>query len=401
MTYQADYRSTTTTLATAPAANAIAPCVSDQRYGGVGARLHQGWDRLNERLHLQYRLFQGAALVIPHLPHWLARPLAVGGATLAWALARGKRRHVEANLRHIPGLANDPRRLRWAGRGVFIHSALNYLDFFQGSRYTDAELIARWPEGSIEGYEQIEAALAQGRGLIVFGAHFGDFEAAMSRLGLGGYRLLVPAEHLAPEAFFQLACRMRSHHNARLLAADSRETLREMISALKRNEIILVAFDRYIHGESTLLPFFGAPTRLPTASVAFALRRAAPVMFMSSWRVSLTESHAVCMPLDLSHVDDDTTTLNGERRFDRGDRPTATSDPRPSPGAEHATSATALLHTQHDQSHAQRDQRVDPRQAYAMRTILSALEQHITEHPEQWVSALAHIWDDSPPQAYG
>ncbi|HLY32124.1 MAG TPA: lysophospholipid acyltransferase family protein [Ktedonobacterales bacterium] len=350
---------------------------------------------MSYRAQLKFRLFQGAALIIPRTPRWLAHPIAVGAATLVWALAGGKRRHVEANLRHVPTLAGDPQRLRWAARGVFIHSALNYLDFFQGQTYTIAELVARWPDDAIEGFDQIATSLAQGRGLIVFSAHLGDFEAAVSRLGAAGYRALIPAEHLSPEQLFQLACTLRRHHNVRLLAADSRETLREMLAALRRNEIILLGFDRYIHGESARFPFFGAPARLPTASVIFALRHGSPVMFMNSWRVNWRQSRGVCTPLDLTTADQRAAVGVAPGRLNRvSDTAGEPINPRPMSGAVIATQANSS-------PTSQLNPHSEPRIERAMRIVISALERQIADHPEQWVSALSHIWDDDPSPSKG
>src|SRR5579863_4088731 len=100
-----------------------------------------GW---GERMQVKYRLFQAAAVVVPRAPLWLARPATVGGAMAAWALASGVRRRAEANLRHIPSLAADPPALRRATRGVFVTSALNYLDFFRGRYLTPQQALAPW-----------------------------------------------------------------------------------------------------------------------------------------------------------------------------------------------------------------------------------------------------------------
>jgi len=329
--------------------------------GALAERL-SAW---GERIQPKYRLFQAAAVVVPRAPLWLARSATVGGATAAWALAGGMRRRVAANLRHIPTLAADPEALRRATRGVFVASALNYLDFFCGRQLTDQQAKAPWlREGgamAVDGLALIGQLLAQGRGLIVFSAHLGDFEAAASCLGALGYPMITPAEPLSPAPFLELVVRLRGHHNTRMTPGDSRETLRAMITALKRNEIVLFAVDRYVMGASARFPLFGAPARLPTTPVSFALRHKAPVVFLTSWREGPGRSHGACIPLNLA-----------------APNPATTPDGQPQP----ASSVDQIGENAPDP--------VDR----AMAVVIATLEQRIAAHPDQWLSALSRVWDD-------
>ncbi len=328
--------------------------------GALAGRV-SGW---GERIQPKYRLFQTAAVVVPRAPFWLARSATVGGALVGWALAGGMRRRVAANLRHIPALAADPQALRRATRGVFVASALNYFDFFRGQSLSDPQAMAPWlrEDGrmAVDGLDLIARLLEQGRGLVVLSAHLGDFEAAATCLGALGYSTIVPAERLTPAPFMKLVVRLRRHHNVRMVPGDSRETLREMISELKRNGIVLFAVDRYVMGASARFPLFGAPARLPTTPVSFALRHNAPVVFLTSWREGPRRSHAICVPLDLATPD----TATGV------------------PGQLHTVSPVDQIgdHT-------------DPVQQ-AMAVAIATLERQIAAHPDQWLSALSRVWDD-------
>ncbi|HUY76355.1 MAG TPA: hypothetical protein VMV29_06265 [Ktedonobacterales bacterium] len=358
----------TTPAPLAPARSDVAPAAAKtigvvERLAVAGGWLAGRLSGWGDRIQLKYRLFQAAAIIVPRVPLWLARPATVGGATAAWALAGGMRRRAEANLRHIPGLAADPQALRRATRGVFITSALNYLAFFRGRFLTAEQAVAPWTrEGgriAVEGLDVMAALLAQGRGLICFSAHLGDFEAAASCLGTLGYRMITPAEPLTPAPLRELVVRLRDHHGTRMIPGDSRETLREMISALRRNEIVLFAVDRYVMGASAQFSLFGAPARLPTTPVSFALRHKAPVMLLTSWRAGPRQSAGVCVSINLtSSALTAATGPNGQPQVassvDQGD-------------------------------HAVRQ---------AMTVVIAAIERQIAAHPEQWLSALTQVWDD-------
>lgn len=301
------------------------------------------------------RAFRLAAAIVPFIPMWLAYPLAQFIGKVVWALSGRLRRRVERNLRHVPALANDPAALSRASRGVFEHMVLNYLDFLRGPHLTNEQVLAGW---TTDGEELIDAAIQRGRGLIVVSAHFGNFEYGASRLGAFGYRMTTPAERMQPEALYQWFCRTREHHNMRLFPADSRETLREMMNALKRNEIVVIAADRYIVGSSIEVPLFGEPARLPTSAFALALKTGTPLLASFSWRLGPGRSHGVAIPLDV--------------QLEHGGQ-----------GGTHTGNS--------DEGNTR--VRNEEATARAVKIYVEELERLVTARPEQWVSTLAHIWD--------
>lgn len=292
----------------------------------------------------KYWIFRVAALLVPRVPMWLARPVALAVGALLYALAGTTRRRVERNLRHIPALAQQPQRLQQATRGVFQHMALNYVDFFRGAHISDADLLAGW---TIENQQVLDDAVAQGRGVVIVGAHFGNFEFSASRLGAIGHHLLAPAERMRPEPLFELFVRLRQHHNLRLVPADSRDALRAIPEALKRGEVVVFVADRYIVGASAELPLFDAPAKMPIGPFTLAARSGAPVLSAHAWREGPGRSHGIFLPL-------------------RMDPPPVTSRS----ATRTADEALAML-----------------------RTFIGHIEMVVGAHPEQWVSALSPIWD--------
>jgi len=318
---------------------------------------------------IRYWLVRLAAWIVPWIPLRVARPLALAAGTLTWALSGAARRRAIWNLGHIPSLAGDPRRIRRAARGVFRTSALNYLDFLRGPRLSDAELLAGW---TIENQETFDTAIAQGKGLIVLSGHLGNFELAASRLGAMGQRLITPAEHMRPERLFQLFCAIRAHHGLRLVPADSREALRELLDALRRGEVVMFLADRYVIGTSVEVPFFGVPARFASAPIALALRSGAPVLMAYSWREGPDRWHGVFIPLTLT---------------DAGERESAREAARAeAAGGVRAPAAVGRARAQEVTAHA-------------LRRFLEVLERSIAEHPDQWVSAMLPIWPASEPSA--
>lgn len=133
----------------------------------------------------------------------------------------------------------------------------------------------------LEGSEYIDSALAQGKGVILLGAHF-------STLDLGG---------LLFSLYYPLHTVYRQHNNpamesviatGRLRSIKSlidRSDFRSVIRALKRNEIVWYAPDQdFGPTHSVYAPFFGVNAATVTATARLAKMSKAPIIMLSQHR---------------------------------------------------------------------------------------------------------------------
>lgn len=139
-----------------------------------------------------------------------------------------------------------------------------------------------------------------------------------------------------------------------MIAGDERETLRELIAALRRGDIVVFAVDRWVMGPSSPWPFFGAPAQLPTAPFALAARSDAPVFLMAPRRSGLNRFAGVIELLTPERVEP-ARTPEARAQVERG---------------EDREAAVARMRAR----------------------VYPAIERLIAEEPGQWVSALATIW---------
>lgn len=234
---------------------------------------------------MKYWLFRSGIAVIPHLPQRLVQYIALAVGWLMWAFLAGPRRNVRDNLRHVPRLATDPPALRRAVRSVFGHSILNYVDFFRLPAITTAELADYW---EVVGTELIDAELAKGHGCIVISGHLGNFDYAMRQFVNLGYTLTVTQEHLQPERLHQLVAQVRRYPGVQWAPVDSASGLRQLFSALRRNEVVIMPADRDIQGHGEIVPLFGAPARLPIGGPQLAQRTGASVLAVFPHRRGLS-----------------------------------------------------------------------------------------------------------------
>lgn len=127
----------------------------------------------------------------------------------------------------------------------------------------------RVPEYRIIGLEHLEAARAEGRGVILNAAHVTDMELGAYFVARHApvYPVYRPNNHPAIDELINRG-RGREGHLAGLIA---REDTRAMVRALRAGEVLWIAPDQNYHGRnSAFIPFFGVPAATNTAIPALA-----------------------------------------------------------------------------------------------------------------------------------
>ena len=205
-------------------------------------------------------------------------PLPIGYALagllteLHFRLFPSRRHAVLANLAvMLPG-ASRRDRMRVARRMMRSYNCMMF-EFFR-LPHMEREDLLRAVE--VRGREHLEAALEQGRGVIITCTHIGNWELAAVVVAHWGYTLHAVAgvqltrwlSGAVRETKSELAIHTVSHEDG----------FRKLLRALERNELIalMVDGDLYHHGES--VEFFGRETRWPAGPGVLARRTGAAVL---------------------------------------------------------------------------------------------------------------------------
>lgn len=246
-------------------------------------------------------MFRFAAMLIPRMPHWLARALSRAIAVMAWLVASKARKQATINISHVLGtkvLATrvGRKRLRRTVRGMFRQSLNNYLVAFS-LPYLKPETLLH--NVQVYDIEHLDAALALGKGVIIFSAHLGPFEYLAHWLALKGYSLTIPVEHLKDERMLDLMLKLRRSHGVNFISLGGSTPIRALFSALRNNQIVLITADRAVVGESVEKLFFGAPARLPLGPALLAQRTGAALVGGFGWYATETQIDGQFVPLSL------------------------------------------------------------------------------------------------------
>jgi KDO2-lipid IV(A) lauroyltransferase len=144
-----------------------------------------------------------------------------------------------------------------------------------------ADVMAR--VASVDGWELVEAALAQGRGLIIVSGHLGNWEFGAAYCAARGVPLDVVVRGMANPLFDAYLTRTRREAGVEVVR--DKESVRRTPRSLRENRAVGFVADHDALGlASTFVPFFGRPAKTPRGPGVFALRMAVPVVFLAVLR---------------------------------------------------------------------------------------------------------------------
>jgi phosphatidylinositol dimannoside acyltransferase len=206
-------------------------------------------------------------------PAPLLRPLPYLFGLMTYALYGENRRMIIANQRQILGTAS-PVRLQWQTLRVMVNLFQSYELLVRLSLMTDDEIRQ---SVVFEGGEEMEAALARGRGAIILGAHIAGYNilapfTALYRPPAGAF-----VEPVQPPELFEFVSQIRARTGLQLLLAD-REGAAGALRLLRQNGLLLIAADRYLGANGARTAFFGRPAYLPHGPIVLAQRNNTPIL---------------------------------------------------------------------------------------------------------------------------
>ncbi len=125
--------------------------------------------------------------------------------------------------------------------------------------------------------EHLEAARSAGKGLVIVTGHIGNWDIAGALLGHMNLPLHAVADRFEPERMNDLINGAREKHGIHILYLDT-GSLKQMFMALKRNEIVMLLFDRPQPEDGVAVQFFGETAYLPPGPAAITIKTGAALM---------------------------------------------------------------------------------------------------------------------------
>jgi Kdo2-lipid IVA lauroyltransferase/acyltransferase len=144
--------------------------------------------------------------------------------------------------------------------------------------YTSRDMICA--SVAIQGEEYLKRALEKGKGVIAFGAHLGNFTMIGPRLAAAGYPVSIVVKHPPDRRLARLIDGYRAKVGVKTISAKPRrQAARQILGALRRNEVVIVLPDVFKSG-SVNAQFLGSAVYVRRGPVTLALRAGAAVVPM-------------------------------------------------------------------------------------------------------------------------
>lgn len=235
--------------------------------------------RLIQGVYYAYVVFSALARAIPE-------NVAYGLAHLAGTVAarRSKKRDIVArNLSRLTGADPGSAKVQKLVVEAYRSYARYWLETFRLVREGPEFFLQRF---RCEGEENLDAALAGGRGVVVAVGHLGNWDAAGAWVGARGNTVVTVAEVLKPRRMFDFFAKHRARLGMTIFAAE-RGVTEKLVASAQEGAIVAILADRDLKGTGPEVMFCGEPTTFPGGAASVALRAGVPLLTAGVYGVRL------------------------------------------------------------------------------------------------------------------
>lgn len=232
---------------------------------------------LRHRLEfLGFRILRGLFKFAPE-------PLALGlGSTLGWlagSILRVRRGVVDDNLRRAFPVASPAWRRRVA-RACYRHLGRESVMTFRLSG-ASPEHIRTITE--VDGIKELQAALAEGRGVVVATGHLGNWEMGAAAVAARGVPVDAVVQVQRNQRFDRELRQAREGLGIHVMSKQSAP--RGVLTSLRRGRLAALVADQNVRRAGIFVDFFGVPAATAKGPAVFALRTGAPLWAGAALRV--------------------------------------------------------------------------------------------------------------------
>jgi KDO2-lipid IV(A) lauroyltransferase len=224
--------------------------------------------------------------------------------TTAFHFLKKYRERVIGNLSVAFGAEKDLNEIKKLARNVFFHFTLTPLETI----YLIAVPFGRFILNiKIRGKEYLDAALAQGNGVIALGAHLGSFTLLGTRLAAEGYPFnVIINEGNFPKFMKSLITYQRRVDQKFFPPKPATASVKKSLNCLHQNEILYLIADEQQRRGGLPVPFFDQIAYTPPGPAIFSLKTGAPILPMFVLREDETKRTLVIgNPIEIERTGDE------------------------------------------------------------------------------------------------
>jgi KDO2-lipid IV(A) lauroyltransferase len=210
------------------------------------------------------------SLIVKVIPSSYLYAFAKNIAALAYIFAKKHKKIALDSLGIAFGEEKSPQEIE---RFIYLaKSAVELMFFFDKPQALKNRV-------QIQGKENLDQALACGRGVILVSAHFGNFPLLLGRLAMEGYKVGGIMKPMHDPGMEKIFLRKREKFGVRTIYSQPRsECVNNSIQALRNNELIFIPIDQNFGTGGVFVDFFGRKAATATGPVILAQRTKAALI---------------------------------------------------------------------------------------------------------------------------
>jgi len=215
------------------------------------------------------------SLIVKAIPSSCLYAFAKNIATLAYFFAKKQRKIALDSLGIAFGKEKSPQEIERIAKDCFTYiakSAVELMFFFDKPQALRERV-------QIQGRENLDQALAAGRGVILVSAHFGNFPLLLGRLAVDGYKVGGVMKPMHDARMEKIFFKKREKFGVKTIYSQPRnECVNNSIQALRNNELIFIPIDQNFGTGGVFVNFFGQQAATATGPVILAQRTKAALI---------------------------------------------------------------------------------------------------------------------------
>ena len=217
--------------------------------------------------------FHAIACLSNLLPRAVQYRIAHAVGDCCYLFDHNARENVKANIRCILGPDASEKLVRREARWVFRSFGMYLCEFF-GHRHFGGDFVDR--HVVVQGRENLDAALARGRGAIFCSGHYSNWEMGGTVVGHLGYPIVIVAQMHADAKTNEMFVKQRADFG--ITVVPTQHGAKGALKALRNNQPVALLGDRPTGGPVVPVTLCGRTTYLPQGPWRIALVTGAPLL---------------------------------------------------------------------------------------------------------------------------
>ena len=220
-----------------------------------------------------YVLVVATGFIVRQLPRSASLRLGAGLGDIVYRTVKRRRQIALKNLSMALGSEKSRDELTHIARSSFQNMGKTLVEFLSTSRYSAERLQALV---KIEGMENVQQAMARGKGIIIISAHLGNWELSFHILSRATGSLSAVVQFFRYWRLDRLVNNYRTRYGGQVIKKEM--AVKQSLRLLRQGQEVAFLADQDAGDDGVFIDFFGIPASTPRGPIMLAMRTDASII---------------------------------------------------------------------------------------------------------------------------